>query len=171
MPYHVQVFLYRPDADGTIRYAFFERSDYAGAWQGVCGGGEEGESIVQTAVRESCEEAGLTDPGPVYHLNSISWMRPMYYERFITVWGKELVVMPMYYFGMPFSGDIVLSDEHTQYRWATADECLELTYFNEQKTAIWELEQRILRGEVEREPPAWMQVEHNIESYIKFLGS
>lgn len=171
MPYHVQIHPYRREADGSLRYALLERSDYANVWQGFCGGGEEGESIWQTALRETREEGGVTQPITLYHLNSTSWMEATLFEKKHGGWGGGLVVMPMYYFGMPYEGEITLSDEHVQCLWLTYEAVLEKLYFSEHKTALYELDTRIKRGNIEREPPAWMQAEHNIESYINYLGS
>jgi len=60
--------------------------------------------------------------------------------------GKDVVVVPMYFFAMEFSGEILLSDEHTEYKWCTYKEAYDLIYWHDQKTALWELNQRLLRG-------------------------
>jgi dATP pyrophosphohydrolase len=56
--FQVLVFPYRLAADGSLMYALFRRAD-ASYWQGVAGGGEEGESPLEAARREAAEEAGI----------------------------------------------------------------------------------------------------------------
>ena len=74
MPYHIHVFPYRK-TNGGWEFAIFQRSDLPDIWQGISGGGEAGESIIQSALRECREEGGIMEPGPLYALDSISDMR------------------------------------------------------------------------------------------------
>ena len=56
----------------------------------------------------------------------------------------------MYFFAMPYDGQIVLSAEHTEMRWAAYQPAYELVYWHDQKNALWELNQRLLRGNLIR---------------------
>jgi dATP pyrophosphohydrolase len=56
----------------------------------------------------------------------------------------------MFFFAIPFDGTITLSDEHTEVRWLAYNEAYTLVYFHDQKTALWELNQRLLRGKLVR---------------------
>lgn len=56
-PFQVLIFPYTRAADGTLRYAVFRRANL-GVWQGLAGGGEDGETPAQAARRETAEEAG-----------------------------------------------------------------------------------------------------------------
>ncbi len=53
-PYQVLIFPYIK-TDDSIQYAIFNRSDY-GYWQGIAGGGEDGEIPIESAKREAFEE-------------------------------------------------------------------------------------------------------------------
>lgn len=53
-PYQVLIFPYIK-TDESIQYGIFNRSDY-GYWQGIAGGGEDGETPIESAKREAFEE-------------------------------------------------------------------------------------------------------------------
>ena len=56
----------------------------------------------------------------------------------------------MYFFAMPYEGDIIISDEHTEVRWLPYEEAEKLVFYHDQKTALWELKERLLRGNLIR---------------------
>ncbi len=57
-PFQILVLPYRKIAE-AFEFAVFSRSDYA-CWQGIAGGGEEGETPMEAAQREAREEAGIS---------------------------------------------------------------------------------------------------------------
>lgn len=152
MPYHVHIFPYRERGNGT-EFALFQRSDRTDVWQGICGGGESGESLLQSAYRECREEGGIEIPGPLYMLDSISFMRSTVFPEWMESWGRDVIVLPMYFFGMPYEGEITLSEEHLQFRWCTFAEADALMRMPDQNTALWELSQRLQLGNLERPLP------------------
>lgn len=143
-PYEVHIFLYRANKTGEREYAVFRRSD-DGKWQGICGGGEDGETILESASREAYEEAGLPREIKLYRLDSTSHI-PATEFKASEYWGKNVVVVPMYHFGGEYAGKITLSDEHTKYKWCSFSEASELIYWHDQKNALWELNERLERG-------------------------
>ncbi|MEA5002571.1 MAG: NUDIX domain-containing protein [Christensenella sp.] len=155
MPYHIHVFLYR-EKNGTYEFAVFERSDLPEIWQGVSGGGEAGESVVQTALRECREEAGVVLPGPLYPLDSVSVMRSTVFAEWTKEWGRDVIVLPMYFFGMPYAGEIVLSEEHITFEWLNFEQADARIALSDQNTALWELNERLCRNNLERSVPMWM---------------
>lgn len=157
MPYNVHVFPYSL-AGESPRFCLFERSDFPGVWQGVCGGGEAGESVQEAALRECLEEGAISEPGPLYPLDSVSVMRSSIFPRDCARWGHDVVVLPMYYFAMPYEGSIAISDEHLAYRWVSYEEGDALIRYPDQNTALWELAQRLRRGNLHRSIPACMTV-------------
>jgi dATP pyrophosphohydrolase len=56
----------------------------------------------------------------------------------------------MVFFAAPFDGVITLSPEHTDMRWLSFEAAYPLVYWHDQKTALWELRQRLLRGNLVR---------------------
>ena len=150
-PRQVHIYLYRTRADGAHEFALFQRSENPLWWQGVCGGAEGTESLEDAARRELSEEAGISAPAPLYRLDTIGSL-PAYpfSEEEQAFWGKDVVVIPMTFFAMPFDGGVRLSEEHTGFCWLPYDEAKELVYFSDQKTALWELHERLLRGNLIR---------------------
>lgn len=145
-PEQVHVYLYRKTDNGYV-YAVFQRSDDPGCWQGVCGGVEEGETKVRSARRELLEEAGITENLPLYPLQCMSYLPlDVFSPEETKHWGLDVVVVPMYFFAMPFDGDVVLSDEHTGIRWLPYQEAYDLICYLDQKIALYELNLRLQRG-------------------------
>ena len=148
-PENVHIYLYRRTREGPYEYAIFQRSDNPAYWQGISGGVEEGETAEQAARREALEEAGITDAAPLYRLDTVSYLPANLFAE-AERWGKNVVVCPMYSFAMPYNGDIALSDEHLAMRWLAFEQAHALVYWHDQKTALWELDQRLKRGNLAR---------------------
>lgn len=145
-PRQVHVYLYR-QRGGRYEYAIFRRADMPECFQGVCGGGEGDETLEQAARREAYEEAGVTGDVPLQRLESVSFLPDtIFSEKARKVWGERVCVVPMYFFAMPYEGEIVLSDEHTQAEWLPYEEAYRRVYFEDQKIALYELNERLLRG-------------------------
>lgn len=145
-PQQIHVFLYRLGAEG-YEYAVMQRSDARFCWQGVCGGVEDDETLEQSARRELFEEAGITETLPLYPLQSMSYLPlDVFSSKYEQVWGRDVIVVPMYFFAMPFEGEIVLSDEHTEVRWLPYQQAHDLICYHDQQTALYELNQRLLRS-------------------------
>ena len=148
-PENIHVYLYRKNAGNEIEFAVFQRFDDPKCWQGVSGGVEDGETIEQAALRESFEEAGTPLNAPIYRLDTVSCLPADIFSEHI-IWGKDIVVCPMFFFAMPFDGNIILSYEHTEVRRLIYKEAENLVYWHDQKTALWELNERLIRGNLIR---------------------
>lgn len=143
-PFQVLVFPYRLGPAGEPEYALFRRSD-AGFWQAVAGGGEDRETPEETAHREYCEEAGIAAESPLLPLQT-TFSVPVTEFRDSYLWGDGLYVVPVHCFGVAVGeGDLVLSHEHTEYRWLPYAEAAALLHFDGDRIALWELDRR-LRG-------------------------
>lgn len=145
-PRQVHIYLYR-QRGGAYEYAIFRRADMPECFQGVCGGGEGDETLEQAARREVFEEAGVTGDYPMHRLTSISNLPDtLFSTRARAAWGKGVCVVLMYFFAAPFDGEIALSDEHTQAEWLCYDEAYARVTFEDQKIALYELNERLTRG-------------------------
>ena len=84
-------------------------------------------------------------------LDSISYLPDTIFSAVArSHWGKDIIVVPMYFFAMPFDGNICLSREHTDVKWMPYDEACGLIYYQDQKTALYELNERLLRNNLYR---------------------
>ncbi|MDL2319020.1 NUDIX domain-containing protein [Eubacteriales bacterium OttesenSCG-928-A19] len=147
-PENIHVYLYRKNLAGAYSYAILQRSDNPAYWQGISGGVEEGETIEQAALRELLEESGVSG-SPLYRLDTVSYLPADIFAEH-SAWGRDVVVCPMFFFAASFDGEIALSEEHLDVKWLTFQPAYELIYWHDQKIALWELDQRLLRGNLIR---------------------
>jgi len=145
-PFQVLVLPYKISVSGEIKFAIFLRSD-GNFWQGISGGGEDDETPIETAKRECMEEAKISGHFsfiPLDNINSIPLSN--FKDRFL--WGENVFVIPEHSFGVDI-GDhkIEISSEHKKFQWVTYAEALIMLEFDSNKTALWELNQRILSAE------------------------
>lgn len=141
-PYQVLVIPFVRKND-DIEYAVLKRS--CGMWQGIAGGGESGETILETAVRETWEETGISDNAKFIELDSKASI-PVANVVGSFKWGKDIFVIPEYCFGVEVLGKkIVLSNEHVEYRWGKYEDVYPLLTWESNKTALWELNERLKR--------------------------
>jgi len=145
-PKQVHIYLFRKK-EKCYEYAIFQRADMPFCWQGVCGGLEDKETVEEGARRELFEEAGIKETLPLFPLESISYLPVnIFGAEAQAIWGNDVVVVPMYFFVMPFNGQISLSDEHTEVKWLSYEDAYELIYYSDQKTALYELNEKLLRN-------------------------
>ena len=91
-PFNVLVFPYRRADDDEFEYALLRRAD-AGFWQGISGGGEDDETPLETAKRETYEEAGLPSNSSFLQLDTVE---PVPVTEFgdSHLWGEDVYVIP-----------------------------------------------------------------------------
>jgi dATP pyrophosphohydrolase len=141
-PFQVLVYPYRKLEHGTYEFALLRRAD-AGFWQGIAGGGEDGESALDAARRETWEEAGLPVESSFLRLDTVE-PAPVIEFRDSYLWGEERFVIPQYCFGVLVEHrELALSPEHTEYRWLAYEAARDLLKYDGNKTALWELHQRL----------------------------
>lgn len=136
-PFNVVVYPFRVGEDGAYQYALLRRAD-EGWWQGVSGGGQDGETPLEAAVRETVEETRISVPaGSFLPLDAVEPIpAPIYRDS--PAWGEAVYVIPQYGFGCPVEGpEITLSSEHTEFRWASCEEASSLLRYN--RVPLWDL--------------------------------
>lgn len=140
MPYQILVLPFIKEK-GKYYYALFRRKDM-NAWQGIAGGGEEGEKPIETAKREAYEETGISPKSKMVQLSSTACIPAVNISGFL--WGENVLVIPEFSFGVELtSKTIKLSREHSIYKWFTYDEAMKKLKWDSNKTALWELNYRI----------------------------
>lgn len=144
-PFQVLIFPFCSQGKGTHQFLVLRRTDEQ-YWQAIAGGGDEGESPIQAAQRESSEEAGIEDSTRFFQLTSTCSIPVIHFEN-RDHWPKDLLVIPEYSFAVELSHTypINLSNEHTEYKWLSFDEAQNLLHWDSNKTALWELNERLKR--------------------------
>jgi dihydroneopterin triphosphate diphosphatase len=146
-PFQVLVLPFRRAAARNYEVAVLRRAD-DGNWQGVAGGGQVGESVIQAARREALEEAGVPPSARRYALKTHDTV-PVSCFAARNQWPPDTYAIPQHFFACDLTGvDIRLSDEHADVRWVTVDEAFELLRYDSNKNAVWELAERIRRDDL-----------------------
>ena len=126
-----------------IQFAVFRRAD-AGYWQFVAGGGEGNEAPMEAARREAGEEAAISSTAQFFMLESRNTV-PVLEVTGSLCWGPDVLVIPEYTFGVEVTGggELRISREHTEFRWADYDTCRAMLHWHCNRNALHELNHRI----------------------------
>jgi dihydroneopterin triphosphate diphosphatase len=146
-PFQVIVIPFRIGINERLQYLVLRRSD-DDAWQWIAGGGEDTEKPAQAARREAYEEAGIPADARLVRLNSTASIPATHFtDR--NLWGSNVYVIPEYSFGIEVKdGDIHLSKEHRRCEWVDYETALDRLKWDSNKTALWELRQRLTTPEI-----------------------
>ena len=138
-PHNVLVIPYIFTEEGMIFVIFKRRR--AQIWQWIAGGVEENESFAETAKRECQEEAQIVNFKNFLELDAMCSVRA---DIFKQKWPKNVYTVTEHSFAIELANkDIIISDEHSEYMWVNYDKALELLEYDSNKTALWELIQRL----------------------------
>jgi 8-oxo-dGTP pyrophosphatase MutT (NUDIX family) len=138
-PFQILVIPFRRTPAG-MEFAVLKRSD-AEYWQFVAGGGEDDESPLQGARRESKEEVGIV--GELLQLDSLSTV-PKDCFAAADSWGDDVFVIPQHCFAIDAGRtDVSLSHEHTESRWVPYEKARSLLKWDSNRNALWELNERL----------------------------
>jgi len=141
-PFQVLVLPYCRRHDGTYVFAVFRRAD-DGSWQGIAGGGEDDETPLAAAQREAWEEGGVPADATYVRLDTMASIAVTCFSE-TGHWGDDVYVIPEYCFGVDVGGAALRwSAEHTEIRWVSYDEAVQLARYDSNRIALWELYQRI----------------------------
>ena len=150
-PFQVFGLPFRKKSDRVFKYAIFKRAD-EDYWQAIAGGGEDGESPVEAAKREALEEANIPASASFFALKTAASV-PVFHFKAWRLWPKDQYVVPGYYFAIEGADvEIALSYEHSDHRWVEYIEGERLLHWDNDRTALWELDQRLLNDDLP--PPA-----------------
>ncbi len=135
----------------NLKCCIFKRKDMA-IWQFITGGDEKDESPSDAALREFQEESGLPEHflemDQLLKLDSTASVSIDHFPELINNSEKEVYVIPIYSFAYDltnYTEQLQLSDEHTEFKWATVTEAQQMLHFDLDKTAIWALQKRVIR--------------------------
>jgi dATP pyrophosphohydrolase len=110
-------------------FLLLKRSDnkiYPGIWQGVTGKIDNEEIPYKTAIRELKEETGLT-PNQLWTIDKVN----MFYDA------EKNIMNLIPVFGVVVdSTNVVLSNEHCDYKWCNINKTIKLIAWEEQKKGV-----------------------------------
>ena len=136
-PYQILSIPYRI-VDGTPLFCIFLRAD-SNYWQFIAGGGENRETPIEAAIRETIEEIGV-EPKNIKQLTCIAYVpAEVIAESRRQHWNKNTYVIPEYSFAFECDLEPVLSNEHSEYKWLTYDEARKLLKWDSNKVAMYEI--------------------------------
>lgn len=143
-PYNVLVLPYYI-YENNVEYCIFKRADM-NIWQFIAGGGEDDEEPRTAAIRESLEEASISPNSNYRRLVSMGYVSvENFSEKVRQTWGEKSVI-PVFTFSVNLDKkDIVISDEHTEFKWCSYTKARERLRFDLDKTALYELNEEIKR--------------------------
>ncbi|PKL83178.1 MAG: NUDIX pyrophosphatase [Ignavibacteriae bacterium HGW-Ignavibacteriae-3] len=116
--------------NNDIEFLLLKRSDkeiYPGLWQMVTGSIDGREKASQAALREIREETGLT---PIQF-----WAVPNI-NSFYSAETDEICVIPVFAGLVESDAKIIISEEHTEYRWVTKDEAKTMLAWPGQRNSV-----------------------------------
>jgi dATP pyrophosphohydrolase len=141
-PFQVLIFPYRKNLQNQFEFALLKRAD-EGFWQGIAGGGEDVETPLEAARRETFEETGIDPSASFMKLDTIESV-PVTAFKDSSHWGRDVYVIPQFCFGVFASNnEIKKSQEHSAYDWFLYEQAHQILKFDGNKTALWELNQRL----------------------------
>ena len=124
----IDAYVFRKTKAG-IKYLILKRAKtkmYEHLWQGVAGKIEKGEQAWEAAIRELKEETNLV-PKMLFVADHIS--------KFYEVNGDRVNLVPV--FGIEVnSKDVILSEEHIEYKWVNFNEARDILAWNGQKEGL-----------------------------------
>lgn len=132
----IDSYIYRNTENGPV-YLMLKRSPgkyYEHLWQGVAGKIEKGETAVQTVVRELKEETGK-EPTKIFVADHIASFYNAKYD--------QIFMVPI--FGIEVEGsEVQLSEEHSEYKWVSFEEALNLLTWKGQKGGLRTVHEEVI---------------------------
>ena len=143
LPKQVLIIPYRIN-NKNIEYLMFKRKDFK-CWQWISGGVEDfDKDVFEAAKREFFEETGINE----VELEKLEIVTKIPVVNIVKdfVWGKDVFYADEYAFAVNINGkEIILSNEHEEYKWVVFKEAKELLKYDSNKSALWELNEKLKR--------------------------
>ncbi|MFW9819648.1 MAG: NUDIX pyrophosphatase [Candidatus Thorarchaeota archaeon] len=139
-PFQVLVIPFQWTITG-LKFAIFQRRD-GNYWQFIAGGGEDNETPLQAARRETKEEIGVVAEKFI-PLDSMTTVPRIYFNN-TKHWETDIYVIPEHCFAIEINKrKLYLSNEHIEFRWVKYQEAYDLIKWDSNRNALWELNERL----------------------------
>ena len=142
----VEVHIFK-ETENAIEFLLLKRAEdqiYPAVWQMVSGKIKEGEKAFETSLRELKEETNLT---PLK-----MWIAPKV-NSFYSSQTDSICLIPVFAIQVKKDSKVIISDEHSEYKWVTSDEAKRLLAWDGQRKAVDLIEEYFL----------------NEKSFLKFI--
>ncbi len=142
----VEVHIFR-ETENAIEFLLLKRAEdqiYPAVWQMVSGKIKESEKAFETSLRELKEETNLT---PLK-----MWIAPKV-NSFYSSQTDSICLIPVFAVQVKKDSKVIISDEHSEYKWVTSDEAKRLLAWDGQRKAVDLIEEYFL----------------NEKSFLKFI--
>lgn len=147
LPKQVLIIPYRI-INNQVEYGIFKRKDIP-IWQWISGGLEDSDKDILAAVkRELYEETyiSIDDDKEIIELEGFTKIPVINIVKDF-IWGDNVFYSEEYAFAINLEDkEIKISDEHSEYKWISYEESKELLRYDSNKSALWELNEKIKRG-------------------------
>jgi dATP pyrophosphohydrolase len=133
----VEVHIFRETENG-IEFLLLKRAEdqiYPAVWQMVSGKIKEGEKAFETSLRELKEETNLT---PLK-----MWIAPKV-NSFYSSQTDSICLIPVFAAQVKKDSKVIISNEHSEYKWVTSDEAKILLAWDGQRKAVDLIEEYFL---------------------------
>ncbi len=117
-------------AGNDLEFLLLRRSDneiYPGLWQMVSGSIDRNENAYQAALREIKEETGLT-PEKFWTVPNVN--------SFYSSTQNEICMIPVFAALVSDKAEVMISNEHSEFKWAGLNETLKLLAWPGQRKSI-----------------------------------
>ena len=142
----VEVHIFR-ETENAIEFLLLKRAEdqiYPAVWQMVSGKIKENEKAFETSLRELKEETNLT---PLK-----MWIAPKV-NSFYSSQTDSICLIPVFAVQVKKNSKVIISNEHSEYKWVTSDEAKRFLAWDGQRKAVDLIEEYFL----------------NEKSFLKFI--
>lgn len=123
--------------DGHTEVLLLKRTQtLVGEWCQIAGSIEEGETAWQAALRELKEETGLT-PLDLYSADIC--------EQFYEADRDAITMAPVFVASIDRDAEVVLNEEHSEYRWVSFVEAIDMVAFGGQRKVLRWIEEEFIQ--------------------------
>ena len=145
LPKQVLVIPYRV-INKDVEYCIFQRKDMQ-IWQWISGGVEDfDEDIISAARREIYEETNISNIPKIIELEGFAKIPVVNIVKEF-MWGDNIFYSDEYAFAVNVGNKkIKISEEHDKFKWVSYSEAKALLRYDSNKSALWELDEKIKRG-------------------------